>query len=427
MNDLRVLISAFACHPPTSIEFPDEEKILGSGESLLGWNIVKQINRFHKVCVITQKRNKKGIERAIKQGEIRDINFYYLDLPLWPRFMWNNQITLHIYYYIWQIMALFLAKKLHKEFKFDIAHHITYANYWMPSFIGAFLPVSFIWGPLGGGQRIPNSFFKQFSLKGKISERIRDIAQWIGRNVLISRKLCLIKTKAILVCNYETRAKTPEKHLHKVHFFPVNGISKEGLIKAFKKSIPHEKFLIITAGRLLRLKGFDIAINAVNLFLKKFQNATLEIVGEGPEKTELQELTQSLRITDKINFTSWLPHKELLARMRESDVFLFPSFRDGGGAVVVEAMASGIPVICLDTGGPGFHIQDEWGIKIEPKNPEYVIDEMAKALERLYLDKDLRLRLGQAARKRAEEFYLWDRLGDRMQEIYEEALKQISN
>jgi glycosyltransferase involved in cell wall biosynthesis len=86
-------------------------------------------------------------------------------------------------------------------------------------------------------------------------------------------------------------------------------------------------------------------------------------------------------------------------------------------------MASGLPVICLDTGGPGFHIQDEWGIKIKPKSPEYVVSEMAKALEGLYLDRDLRERLGRAARKRAEEFYLWDRLGERLMKIYEEALR----
>ena len=113
--------------------------------------------------------------------------------------------------------------------------------------------------------------------------------------------------------------------------------------------------------------------------------------------------------------------------MRESDVFLFPSFRDGGGAVVVEAMASGIPVVCLDTGGPGFHIQKEWGIKIAPKDPELVTNEMAHALEKLYLDKDLRMKMGRAARKRAEEFYLWDRLGERMQEIYQNALSNPKN
>ena len=104
---------------------------------------------------------------------------------------------------------------------------------------------------------------------------------------------------------------------------------------------------------------------------------------------------------------------------------LFPSFRDGGGQVVIEAMAQGKPVIGMDVGGPGFHIRDEWGIKIEPRSPDYAVQEMALALERLYLDHNLRDQMGKAGRSRAEEYYLWDRLGDRLQNIYLEVLKDI--
>ncbi len=85
-------------------------------------------------------------------------------------------------------------------------------------------------------------------------------------------------------------------------------------------------------------------------------------------------------------------------------------------------LGCGKPVIGLNVGGPGFHIQKEWGIKIEPKNPMYTVREMARALETLYLDNDLRRNMGVAGCRRAEEFYLWERLGDRMQHIYEEIL-----
>ncbi len=90
--------------------------------------------------------------------------------------------------------------------------------------------------------------------------------------------------------------------------------------------------------------------------------------------------------------------------------------------MVIEAMACGKPVIGVNVGGPGFHIQNEWGIKIEPDNPEYTIQEMAKALEKLYLDSELREKMGAAGRRRTEEFYLWERLGDYMQTIYQEVL-----
>jgi len=108
--------------------------------------------------------------------------------------------------------------------------------------------------------------------------------------------------------------------------------------------------------------------------------------------------------------------------MAEADVFLFPSLRDGGGAVVLEAMASGTPVICLDSGGPGFHVRPEWGIKVAAKDPDSAVRDMAEALERLYLDQGMRTRMGRTAKARVLEFYVWDKLGDRLSGIYSKCL-----
>jgi glycosyltransferase involved in cell wall biosynthesis len=113
---------------------------------------------------------------------------------------------------------------------------------------------------------------------------------------------------------------------------------------------------------------------------------------------------------------------ELMRRFRSCDVLLFPSFRDGGGAVVVEAMACAKPVICIDTGGPAFHVQDAWGIKVPPGDPAAVVDGLAAALARLAGDRGLRESMGRAGRERVLSYYLWDKLGDRLAEIYGEVL-----
>lgn len=89
---------------------------------------------------------------------------------------------------------------------------------------------------------------------------------------------------------------------------------------------------------------------------------------------------------------------------------------------MVEAMASGLPVIVLDSGGPGAHVRDAWGIKIAPAEPEKVIREMAAAMGKLLADPDLRKRMGEAGRARVQDFYVWDRLGDRMMDVYDFAL-----
>lgn len=412
MKKAKILVSAYACNPlATEESYP--------GEAILGWNLVKQLSRFHELAVITREYNKEALEDALKRKEIENVYFYYVDLPYYIKTIRKNYFGFRIYYWLWQIKAYFFARKLHKYFKFDVAHQITFSNDWMPSYIGALLPIPFIWGPMGGGQKVPSGFEKVLHFKCRINEKLRVLFQEFWRRDMFRRK-CAKKASAILVCNQETKEKFSRSN--GIYFFPVNGISSDDLTNPVIKENTGINFRVLYAGRLDPIKGLPLSIKAFKIFSDKYSDTRFEIVGEGSERSRLKKSVTELKIQGKVFFISWLPHKELLARMREADVFLFPSFRDGGGAVVVEAMASGLPVVCLNTGGPGFHIQEGWGIKIEPKNPEYVIEEMAKALERLYLDKDLRERLGNTARKRAEEFYLWDRLGDRMQEIYEEVL-----
>ena len=146
------------------------------------------------------------------------------------------------------------------------------------------------------------------------------------------------------------------------------------------------------------------------------------IIGDGPELSNLKKLVYNLGIEKKVFFRGWLPRKELLKIMLLSDLFIFPSLRDGGGAVVVEAMAASLPVVCLDIGGPGFHIDDKCGIKIKPNSPEQAIQDMANALEKLYFDKELRSKLARGARKKVESRYDWNKLGERLQKIYQEIL-----
>ena len=412
----KILVSAYACNPLSSSK-------LHPGEDIVGWRLVVELSRFFDLHVISEMYNKDSVESFLAREKLNGVEFHFLALPSYFQWLYKIGFGKRIYYYLWQIYAWRLAVKLHRKFIFSAAHHLTFGNYWIPSFIGAFLPVPFIWGSLGGGQRIPLSFLKEYGLARRLGEHCRQFAQWFGSNILIPARACLKRSKAILVCNEETRSKIPAKYLHKVRFFPVNGIAEEEIISddALSKE-KNDKFLVLSAGRLVAFKGFSIAIRAFSLFAKGPVDAILEIVGDGPEALRLKELARSLNIEDKVRFTPWLNREELLLKMQSCAVFLFPSFRDGGGAVVVEAMGSAKPVIGLDLGGPGFHIKPEWGIKVEPKDPDYAIKEISAGLNVLYNDLPLRLKMGEAALKRAKEYYLWPRLGERLFEIYQEVL-----
>jgi glycosyltransferase involved in cell wall biosynthesis len=413
---IKILVSAYACNPLSSSK-------LHPGEDITGWRLMLELSRFFDLHVIADTYNKEGVENFLAREKLDGVKFYFISLP--PSLQWLYQIAFgkRIYYYLWQISAWRLAVKLHRQFNFTAAHHLTFGNYWIPSFIGAFLPVPFIWGPLGGGQMVPASFLKEYALGRRLGEYCRQIAQWFGRNILIPSRRCLEKAKIILVCNEDTRSMIPKKYLSKVYLFPVNGVAEDEFAPDDSSGGGGGEFLVLSAGRLDALKGFSIAIRAFSLFAKGSADAILEIVGDGPEEVRLKELTRLLKIEERVRFTPWLKRKDLFLKMRSCQVFLFPSFRDGGGAVVVEAMASAKPIIGLNIGGPGFHIQPEWGIKIEPKDPEYVTKEIAVALKILYNNTALRLKMGEAASRRAKEYYLWSKLGDRLREIHEVVLK----
>ena len=427
---MRVLVCAFACSPVGC-------RGLGDGEAVLGWNILKQIARFHEVYVLTHPWNREGIEEAIRSSNL-NINACYFDAPRGVTFLRRMQGAFQIYAYLWQLKAYFLALRLHRERPFDLFHHVTYANDWMASFIGALLPVPYLRGPCGGAQQVPRAFLAGFSRRGCFWERVRSIGQQVLRHdpfFILSQR----RARAILVCTPEALNTIPERWRNKAQLFPVNGITTEDLCLTERnghsdspaRMRPHDKldsngtpkpFRVLSAGKLLELKAFDLTIRAFQRFAQLAPDTTFTLIGDGPEFVRLERLVQGLGLGGKVQIEKWMPREELLRTMAQSDVFLFASLRDGGGAVVIEAMAAGNPVVCLDHAGPAMHVTEECGLKVVPRNPDQAVKEMAEALFRLYRDTGLRLRMGRAARERAEQVYHWNRQGDRLLHIYQHAL-----
>jgi len=410
----KILVSAYACNPSGSLD-------LHPGEDLTGWRFVEQISRTHDVWVITHDYNREGIRTAGLGQEERGARFHFLKLPRPLGALYRVEFGQRIYYYLWQIAAWWAARRLHRRVGFDLAHHLTFGNDWIASYIGAFLPVPFVHGPVGGGQRTPRPLLREYTTGGRLSEKGRNIAQWFGRLDPVRRR-ALRKAGAILVCNRETVDRVPRKSRGKAVLFPVNGIAREDLGPRIPEGRKDGAFRVFMAGRFHRLKGFAIALRAFAAFAREHPEAEMTVVGNGPEEKRLGRLIEDAGIGDRVTLKSWMPRPDLLSAMASADVFLFPSFRDGGGAVVVEAMARSKPVVCLDSGGPGFHVQPGWGFRIPPGRPDTVVEGLARALGVLAKDPELLRAMGRAGRERAEEYYLWDRHGERLLEIYRKIL-----
>lgn len=407
---MRILACAYACAPPGSEAF-------SGGEELLGWRLVQHIGRRHEVDVLTSER----YESSIRADASRSANFIFLGLPSFLAPLLRFQGGIQLYAYLWQCRAAFAARRLQRERGYDLFHHITYANDWMASHTGAVLDIPYIRGPGGGAHRVPRELLPDYSLRFRFAQWLRGLGQRMLRKDPFYG-WSQDRAHHLFVCTSESRSILPYRWKEKSSLLPVVGLEREDFPERSSDPVrTDDGLLVVTAGKLLPHKGFDLAIEAFAKLAQQDSRPRLAVVGEGAEGDRLRSIAQERSVEDRVDFTGWKDRGDLLHLFREASIFLFPSLRDGGGAVVVEAMASGTPVVCLDVGGPGLHVTEKCGVKVEPADRSTVIRRLGDALLTLARSEQRRRRLGRAARDRAER-YLWSRHAERIFEEYRRAV-----
>jgi glycosyltransferase involved in cell wall biosynthesis len=406
---MKVLVSAYYCEPERGSEHG------------VGWNWVSQISRFHEAWVVTRPCYRGAIREAVAEHPPNNIHWIYFDLPRWTRWWHKGDQTTRFHYYFWQVCAYFMGKRLHQEVGFNLAHHVTTACYWMPSFL-ALLPIPFVWGPVGGGDSAPDGFWKSFSLYGKTYETFRTLAQCVGRLDPFVRTTAR-RAQIGLATTPETEVRIRAMGCAKTAILPTIGLPAvdHALLNgmAIRRSNP---FRIVSVGNLLHLKGFGFGLQAFAKIQHQCTDIEYWIIGDGPERKRLQRLASDLGVTDKVRFWGAIPRSQVLKKLQECDVLMHPSLHDSGGWVCLEAMAAGRPVVCLDLGGPALQVTEDTGIKVKASTPDEVAADLARAILRLAEDTELRIRMGQASRQRAEEHFGWASKGDFMSGIYESAV-----
>jgi glycosyltransferase involved in cell wall biosynthesis len=200
-----------------------------------------------------------------------------------------------------------------------------------------------------------------------------------------------------------------------------NGVYTD-IFKPEESPIPHENFTILCASRLSRRKGFNYVIDAFAKIYQKYPNLRLTIAGgEGNAEGELKQQTKDLNIEDKVHFTGLVnPNTEFVHHHRASDVFVLPSDNEGMSNNMLEAMASGMPIIMTPTGGA-----DE--LIVEGVNG-YIVkfrdgDDIAEKLEKLINDPELTKNMGIESRKIAEKMS-WESVAQKYFEVYKKIIKK---
>lgn len=413
-RQIHVLLSAYACEPHK-----------GSAPAL-GWNWAIHLSRSCRVTVLTRSNNRAPIEDWMARYQIQrpNLRFHYIDLPSPIRRFKRGQRGFWAYYAAWQFSALRAAQQIHVLDPFDLVHHVTFESVHGPIFLQR-LPVPLIYGPVGGGEFAPPSFWVGGGIRASAYEFIRAGHATTGWYDPALRATVRGATR-ILVATPQTERFVPSALRHKTSIMSPVGIEQELVAPTrdqplFKRA--NSGIRIYGVGRLVHWKGFDLAIRAFARAAMNHPAATFTILGSGPQGQRLRRLAEAEGVADRVRFEASLPRSDVLRLADESDIFLLPSLHDSGGVALVEAMARAKPVVVLDTGGPAVVVTPECGIKAPTTTPEEAVRGLAAGLDRLMADPALRQRMGDAARKRILDEFIWERKAEKMLGIYREVAR----
>jgi glycosyltransferase involved in cell wall biosynthesis len=273
----------------------------------------------------------------------------------------------------------------------------------LPSPFAFFLrkgPIPFVIGPLNGGLPWPPGF-----------SQLKKQREWIASLRTLYRFLPFARSTyrnatAIIAASSQTYSEFA-KYRDKLFFVPEPGIGRSVCCDDSRGLDSSAKLEMIFVGALVPRKACDLALRAAAPLLRS-DLARFTVVGDGPERSNLEQLARSLGIEKAVSFCGWLGHAEVLSRMRSADVFVFPTLRDNGAGVVFEALASGLVPVVVDFGGPGDIVLPEVGYKVPLTNEGEMVSQMEKILADLAGNRDLLSRLRRQAVSYARECLTWE-------------------
>jgi glycosyltransferase involved in cell wall biosynthesis len=400
---LKILISAYACEP-------------GKGsEPGIGWNIVCSAAQRHDVWVLTRETNREAIEAALQKNPVPRLHPIYFDLPAWTRWWKRGQRGTQAYYYLWQVGAYRVMRRLHRIHRFDVTQHATFGRYWGPSLL-PLLPIPFIWGPVGGGEDAPRFLWRDLDARGRRFERVRQIARLLGEHDPLVR-LAAHRSVAALAVTEETALRLKALGARNTMVFSAMGLERSEFEEIAALPAPaRAPIRFLTTGRAVHWKGVHLGLRAFAAC--GVTDAEYWVVGDGPGLAHLRQLAAELGVESRVLFHGMLPRRQALEALAHCHVLVHPSLHDSGGWVCLEAMAAARPVVCLNLGGPAEMVTEKTGIRIAAGSASQVHTDLTTAMRTLADSDPVREAMGRAGRMRVEQRYLWEAKSGWLNDLY---------
>ncbi len=407
---LKVLLGCYACDP------------YRGSEPGTGWNFVINIARYHDVHALVEEGEfRESIEKFCKSNpeQVKNITFHFVPRvhhetlrKIWPP-------SYYRFYHAWQVKAYKYAIELNRKENFDIIHHVNMVGYREPGLLWK-LSKPFIWGPVGGFKNTPLSLL--FGLN------LRDFTHYIFRNIInayqmrFSLAARIVSKRAYAIFASDTLDANTIKKLWKR-----DAIEMREVGTPVTNSIP--TISGHTKGKAMKIcwVGVHEARKALPILLKALplckQPMEVEVLGSGEKEKEWKRLADKLQVSSIVHFRGFIPHAEVISVMEGCHLMCITSIHEGGTPnIVMEALRGGLPIVALDHCGYSTVINDTCGIKIPIQSQSKISVQLAKALDRLAEDEELRLRLAHGAIERSKEF-TWESKMQVLNQVYAEAVE----
>ncbi len=272
-------------------------------------------------------------------------------------------------------------------------------------------------GPLSGGLKPPASLKKYFR-KEHFLYRLRFLDSLLLK-LPVYRKQFLKAEKIIVSFDY-LHELIPSEYLKRKKILLDIGIDSSKYPPA---RYENRTLNLLYVGRLTRYKGPEILIKAVKDL--KGIDFILNILGEGEEEYHLKKLVDEFDLRSKVVFHGFRNAEEVKEFYSKASIFCAPAITESIGIVYFEAMASGLPIIAVNNGGPQFICPDQGAIKIPVKTEQEIIREFRDSILILATNPEKRRKMGEFNRKYCIKNYDWKILEKNILHFFEEEVVRI--
>ncbi len=419
---IRALLIAELCNPDW-VSVPLE-----------GWSHSRALAGLCDTHLVTHVRNRENIARAgLKEGadftaldtsrsdRHGDRLSRWLGVPFGSNKGWTVLTALSAlsYYHFELLLRRTLGGRI-KAGDFDLVHRLTPLSPTTPSLMARWCAgagVPFVLGPLNGGLPWPKGF-------GALRRKEKEWLSYVRGVYRFMPGYASTRTHAaaIIAGSKATLDEISGRYRAKAVYIPENAVD----LSRFGQHGDRQVVLplrVAFVGRLVPYKGADMLLEAAAP-LARSGSLLIQVIGDGPERPALEDLVRREGIGAAVEFVGWVDHTHLHERLAMSHVFGFPSIREFGGAVVAEAMASGLVPVVVDYGGPGEIVSPATGFAVPLGQRSDIIGAVRHVLEILVADPTVVSRMSARARRRVQTCFTWPVKATQTLEVYRWVLGQ---